>query len=491
LPANERKLYARMMEVFAGFCEHMDHQVGRLINFIERLGELDNTLIMVISDNGASPEGGPHGSVNENHFFNNVPESVEENLKALDKLGGPEYYNHYPWGWTFAGDTPFRRWKRETYRGGVSDPFIVHWPKGFKTKGEVRNQFAHAIDMVPTVLDCLGLEAPTQIRGVTQSPIQGVTFKHTFDKPKAQSNHHTQYFEMLGHRSIYHNGWRAVCPYPGPSFQESTVALGTPIDEKKLRELDAKGWELYHIDEDYSETNNLAETNRDKLIEMIAMWYVEAGKYDVLPIDSRTTQRMADERPQITKDRKRYTYYPGTSAVPETVAARVLNRPHAISAHVEIPKGGAEGVIISQGGNTGGYSLFIKDKKLHYGYNYLGSQEFLVSSKDNVPEGAVELLFEFEPTGKPDLANGKGSPGKVQLYINGKLSGQGQLPVTIPLMVSISEGLECGRDSCSRVSSQYKAPFEFTGTIHDVVVDVSGDLVEDKEAAMRTVMARQ
>jgi arylsulfatase len=491
LPADERKLYARMMEVFAGFCEHMDHQVGRLINFIERLGQLDNTLIMVISDNGASAEGGPHGSVNENKFFNNVPESVEENLKALDQLGGPEYYNHYAWGWTHAGDTPFRRWKRETYRGGVSDPFIVHWPKGMKAKGEVRNQFAHAIDMVPTVLDCLGLEAPTQIRGVTQSPIQGFTFKHSFDKPKAQSNHHTQYFEMFGHRSIYHDGWRAVCPYPGPSFQESPVPLGTPIDEKKLRELDAKGWELYHIDEDYSETKNLAETNRDKLIEMIALWYVEAGKYNVLPIDSRLTLRFADERPEMAKDRIKYNYFPGTSPVPETVAVKVLNRPHSISAHVEIPKGGAEGVIISQGGNTGGYCLFLKDKKLHYGYNYLGSQEFLVSSKDSVPEGPVELRFEFEPTGKPDLAHGKGTPGRAQLYINGKLSGQGDLPVTIPLAISISEGLECGRDSCSRVSSQYTAPFEFTGTIHDVVVDVSGDLIEDKEAAMRTVMARQ
>jgi arylsulfatase len=373
----------------------------------------------------------------------------------------------------------------------VSDPFIVHWPKGIKAKGEVRSQFAHAIDMVPTVLDCLGLEAPTQIRGVTQSPIQGFTFKHTFDKPKAQSNHRTQYFEMFGHRSIYHDGWRAVCPYPGSSFQESPVPLGTPIDEKKLRELDAKGWELYHIDEDYSETKNLAETNRDKLIEMIALWYVEAGKYNVLPIDSRLTLRFADERPEIAKDRTKYTYFPGTSPVPETVAVKVLNRPHAISAHVEIPKGGAEGVIISQGGNTGGYCLFIKDKKLHYGYNYLGSQEFLVSSKDNLPEGAVELRFEFEPTGKPDLAHGKGTPGRAQLYINGKLSGQGDLPVTIPLAISISEGLECGRDSCSRVSSQYTAPFEFTGTIHDVVVDVSGDLIEDKEAAMRSVMARQ
>ena len=491
LPADERKLYARMMEVFAGFCEHMDHQVGRLINFLERLGELDNTLIMVISDNGASAEGGPTGSVNENLFFNNVPETAAAGLKALPELGGPKYYNHYPWGWTFAGNTPFRRWKRETYRGGVSDPFIVHWPKGIKAKGQVRTQFAHAIDMMPTVLDALGIEPPAQIRGVTQSPIQGVSLKETFDNAKAESKHHTQYFEMFGHRSIYHNGWRAVCPYPGPSFSESPIPLGTPIDEKRLRELDAKGWELYHVDEDFSETRNLAETNRDKLIEMIAMWYVEAGKYDVLPIDSRLVLRMADERPQLAKDRKKYTYYPGTSPVPESTAARVLNRTHVISAHVEIPKGGAEGVIVSHGGNTGGYCLFIQNKKLHYVHNYLGVQEFLVSSQDEVPEGAVEVRFEFEPTGKPDLAKGKGSAGRAQIFINGKLTGNADLPVTIPLLISISEGLECGRDSCSSVSAQYNSPFTFTGTIHDVVIDVSGDLIEDKDAAMRSVMARQ
>ncbi len=491
LPADERKLYARMMEVFAGFCEHVDHHIGRVINFLERLGELDNTLIMVISDNGASAEGGPHGSVNENLFFNNVPETAAEGLKALPDLGGPKYFNHYPWGWTFAGNTPFRRWKRETYRGGVSDPFIVHWPKGIKARGEVRTQFTHAIDMVPTVLDSLGIEPPSEIRGVTQSPIQGFSLKDTFDNGKAESRHHTQYFEMFGHRSIYHNGWRAVCPYPGQSFSEASVPLGAPIDEKKLRELDAAGWELYHVDEDYSETKNLAQTNKDKLIEMIAMWYVEAGKYNVLPIDSRLTLRLLDERPQLTRDRQKYTYYPGTSPVPETVAVKVLNRAHAISAHVEIPKGGAEGVLVSHGGNSGGYSLFVKDNKLHYAHNYLGVQEFIVSSKGNVPEGAVELRFEFEPTGKPDLMKGKGAPGRVQLYINGKPDGQSDLPVTIPLVISITEGLECGRDSCSRVSSQYVSPFAFTGTIHDVIVDVSGDLLEDKDAAMRTVMARQ
>ncbi len=491
LPENERKLYARMMEVFAAFCEHMDYNVGRIINFLERLGELDNTLIMVISDNGASAEGGPHGLVNENKFFNNLSETAEEGLSALDELGGPRYYNHYPWGWTFAGNTPFRRWKRETYRGGVSDPFIVHWPKGIKAKSQVRTQFAHAVDMLPTVLDCLGIDPPTHIRGVTQSPIQGISLKDTFDNPNAESKHHTQYFEMFGHRSIYHNGWRAVCPYPGPSFKEASVPLGAPIDEKKLRELDAKYWELYHVEEDFAETKNLAETHRDKLIELIAMWYVEAGKYDVLPIDSRLTARIGDERPAITKDRTRYIYYPGTSPVPETVAARVLNRPHAIAAHVEIPKGGAEGVLLSHGGSSGGFSLFIKDNKLHYAYNYVGTQEFLVSSKDAVPEGAVELRFEFEPTAKPDVPKGKGSPGRAQLYINGMLSGQTELPVTIPLAISITEGLECGRDSGSPVSSQYSPPFEFTGVIHDVVVDVSGELIKDKEAEMRAVMARQ
>jgi arylsulfatase A-like enzyme len=313
LSADERKLYARMMEVFAGFLEHTDHHIGRLINFLERLGELNNTLIMVISDNGASSEGGPTGSVNENKFFNNVPDDLKQNLSALDDLGGPKFFNHYAWGWTFAGNTPFRRWKRETYRGGVSDAFIVHWPKGIKTKGQIRNHYAHAIDMVPTVLECLGIEAPEQIRGVTQSPIEGLSFAHTFNDAKAESKHHTQYFEMFAHRSIYHDGWRAVCPFPGTSFKEGKAFFGAlTLTEEKLRELDAKGWELYNVEKDYSETTNLAAKNRDKLIEMIALWYSEAGKYKVFPLDSRGTQRFADERPQLTKERKTYVYYPGT-----------------------------------------------------------------------------------------------------------------------------------------------------------------------------------
>jgi arylsulfatase A-like enzyme len=491
LPEGERKLYARMMEVFAGFVEHTDHHIGRLLDYLKTLGELDNTLIMVLSDNGASAEGGPHGSVNENKFFNNVPESLEENLKALDELGGPKYFNHYSWGWTFAGNTPFRRWKRETYRGGVSDPFLIQWPKGIKAKGEIRKQFAHAIDMMPTVLECLGIDPPEQIRGVTQSPIEGMSFKYSFDDANAATRHETQYFEMFGHRSIYHKGWRAVCPYPGPSFAEASVELGTPITEDKLRELDAKHWELYHVEADPAETKNMAEKERGRLIEMIALWYVEAGKYKVLPIDSRLTLRFADERPQLTRDRKKYTYFPNTSAVPEKVCAAVLNRPHSITARLEIPKGGAEGVIIAMGSGSGGYALVMHKRKLHYIYNYVASQEFVISSVEDAPEGPVEVRFEYEPTGKPDIKNGKGAPGKVELYFDRKLVGQGKLPVTIPLAFGLGGGLVVGRAIGFPVSPRFKSESVFTGTIRDVVIDVSGDLIVDKESEMRAVMARQ
>ncbi|MFH0341003.1 MAG: arylsulfatase [Chromatiales bacterium] len=486
LSADERKLYARMMEVFAGFLEHTDHHIGRLINFLDGMGELKNTLIMVISDNGASSEGGPSGSTNENKFFNNVPDNLKQNLAALDELGGPKFFNHYAWGWTFAGNTPFRRWKRETYRGGVSDPFLVHWPKGIKKKGEIRHQYAHAIDMVPTVIEALGIEPPAHIRGVTQSPIEGVSFAHTFNDAKAESKHKTQYFEMFAHRSIYHDGWRAVCPFPGTSFTEAKAFFGQlALTEEKLRAIDAKGWELYNVQEDPAETKNLADTHCDKLIEMIALWYTEAGKYNVLPLDSRGTARFADERPQLTKDRTTYVYYPHTQSIPENVAVKVLNRAHSFTASVEIPKGGAEGVLICHGGNAGGYPFFVKDKKLHYVHNYVGAEEFHVESKKEVPEGKVKLRFEFEPTGKPDVAKGKGACGRAQFYINGKLAGQGDIPATVPLLLSLGEGLTVGRDPGSAVSKLYGPPFEFTGRILKVTADVSGKMIQDTEEEMK------
>jgi arylsulfatase A-like enzyme len=488
---DERKLYARMMEVFAGFLTHTDYHIGRLLDFLKTVGEFDNTLIMVISDNGASAEGGPKGSVNENLFFNNVPESLEENLKAIDELGGPTTFNHYAWGWTWAGDTPFRRWKRETYRGGTSDPFIVHWPQGINARGEVRTQYAHAIDMVPTVLEALGIEPPTTIEGVTQSPIEGLSFAHTFNDAAAPDKRITQYFEMMGHRSLYHDGWRAVCPWPGSSFTEAGKGFGTPIPAETLTELDANNWELYHVTQDFAENYNVAAEHRARLIEMIAQWYVEAGKYNVLPVDGRGVARFAEERPVIAKDRTRYTYYPGTQSVPADAAARVLNRPHSITAHVEIPAGGAEGILLAHGGVDAGYAFYVKEGKLKWCHNYVARDHFYVESTETVPTGRHELRFEYEVTGGPDIANGMGAPGRAQLYIDGRLVGQADVPVTTPLAIGLAAGVTCGAAPGAPVTPDYEPPFEFTGTLHKVVIDVSGDLITDTEAEMRAIMARQ
>ncbi len=489
--ADEKKLYARMMEVYAGFLEHTDHHIGRLIDFLKNLEEFENTIIMVISDNGASSEGGPTGSVNENLFFNNVPESLEENLKQIDTLGGPNNFNHYAWGWTWAGNTPFRRWKRETYRGGISDPFIVHWPKGIEEKGNVRTQYTHAVDMVPSILEVLGIESPTTIKGVSQSPIEGVSFAHTFGQAEATSNRHTQYFEMMGHRSIYHDGWRAVCPWPGPSFTEAGAFFGTPIPAEKLTELDANYWELYHVDEDFAENHNVADENRDKLIELIAQWYVEAGKYNVLPVDGRGVQRFAEERPQIAKDRSSYTFYPHTQSVPFNAGPRLLNRTHSITAVVDIPENGAEGTLVSYGGTDGGYCLYVQDGKLQYVHNYVARDYLHVQATEALTAGRHELRYEFEVTGPPDIANGKGTPGHAQLYIDGKLVGQTEFAHTTPLSLGLTGGITVGADPGAPVAPFYNSPFKFTGTIHSVTFDVSGDVIKDDEAEMCMILARQ
>jgi arylsulfatase A-like enzyme len=491
LSADERRLYARMMEVFAGFLEHTDHWIGELITFLKDLGEYENTLIMLISDNGASSEGGPSGSVNENKFFNNVPDDLPQNLAAIDDIGGPKYFNHYPWGWTHAGNTPFRRWKRETYRGGVSDPFIVCWPKGIKARGEVRTQYAHAIDMVPTVLDALGIEPPATIRGVTQSPIEGHSFAHTFDAAKAPSRHITQYFEMFGHRSLYHDGWRAVCPWPGTSFTESGRTFGDPISYDELITLDAKGWELYDLSKDPTETTNLAEKERDRLIAMIGMWYVEAGRYDVLPIDSRGTARFGVQRPQIAVDRTRYVYYPGTQVVPSNAAPKVLNCAHSVSVEATVPDGGAEGVLFSMGGNDGGFTFYVQNGKLTYGYNYVADSHFKVESSQPLPTGRHIFSIQFDPTGPADVAKGKGTPAKITLLVDGTSVGEGSLPVTIPLSLGLGAGVSVGADPGSPTMPDYAPPFAFTGTVHKALVDVTGEAVEDYEAKMRVYLARQ
>ncbi len=490
LSPDARHLAARMMEVFAGFLSHTDHQIGRLLDFLKETGEFDNTLIMVVSDNGASAEGGPTGTTNELQFFNNAPEPLEDSLRAIAELGGPTTFNHYPWGWTWAGNTPFRRWKRETYRGGACDPFVVSWPQGIKARGEVRSQYAHIIDMVPTVLDVLGAEPPAAIRGVTQSPLHGVSFAYTFSDPAAPARHQTQYFEMFGHRSIDHDGWRAVCPWPGPSFAEAGKPFGAPITAGTLTGLDASHWELYHVAEDPAENHNLAGQHRDKVIEMIAQWYVEAGKYNVLPLDGSALERLMTERPQIAEARTSFTYRPGTQTIPAAVGPKIPNRPHAITADVDIPAGGAQGVLLSQGTGVGGWSFYVKDGKLHYVHNYVRRALYQVSSPDAVPAGRHLLRFEFEPTGKPDFAQGRGAPGRAQLYVDGQLVGQAEFPVTTPVAFNPG-GLTCGANPGLPVTPDYQSPFRFTGILHAVTVDLSGDLIIDTEAEMRMAMARQ
>ena len=349
----ERRLYARMMEVFAGFLEHTDHQIGRLLAFLHRIEALENTIVVVLSDNGASSEGGPNGMVNVNMWHNNLSSTVEQQLGVLDELGGPKHFNHYAWGWTFAGNTPFRRWKRETYRGGIADPLIVHWPQGISGGGQVRWQYAHAIDVVPTLLDALGIEGPAAVRGVPQTPLEGGSLACTFADPHAPEQHHTQYFEMMGHRSLYHEGWRAVCAWPGASFQEAGRFFGAPISAEELQQLDGEGWELYHVKEDWAETRNLAAEQPERLRELVERWYGEAEQYHVLPIDSRGSSRLQDERPEAAPARQRYTFYPGTQMVPGTATVNVINRAHSITAEVDIPPEGAEGVLLAYGGNEG------------------------------------------------------------------------------------------------------------------------------------------
>ena len=474
LSEDEKKLYARFMEVFAAYLEHTDHHFGRILDVVEKTGELDNTLVMVITDNGASTEGGLHGSFNEMSHFNFLHEEVEDILPRMNQLGGPHSHCNYPWGWAWAGDTPFRRWKRETYRGGTSAPLIVHWPAGIKAKGEIRRQYVHAIDLLPTILDSQQIAAPSVLNGVGQAPIEGVSFAHTFDDANAPSRRVTQYYETQAHRAIYHDGWRAVCPYPGPSFKEAAERgrmPHDPISSQDLNGLDANEWELYHIAEDPTESRNVAEEHPEKLREMIVRWWSEAGKYPVLPIDPRDAERIAAVRPQVAKPRDKYRYFPNGSPAPAFVAPKVYNRSHTITAVVEIPEGGAEGVLLSHGGHTGGYSFYVKDGQLRYVHNYVGHSKYELDSAAQISPGRHELRFEFEVTGEGDVPNGKGTPGLARLLIDGKQVDRADIPVTTPNIFGLI-GLSCGYDCGDGVTEDYKVPFKFTGTIESVTVEL-------------------
>jgi arylsulfatase len=494
LSADEQRLYARFMEVYAGFVEYTDHHFGRILDFLTEIGERDNTLVIMVSDNGASSEGGPVGSLNEMFFFNNAPESLADNLAMIDQLGGVETCNHYPWGWTNAGNAPFRRWKRETYRGGTTDPCIVSWPARITSGGQLRPQYAHLIDFVPTVLDALGVQSPESIRGVAQAPIEGVSFAHTFDDPEAPSRHHTQYFEMMGHRAIYHDGWRAVCPWPGPSFTEAAekgLHFSSPIPAETLAGLEASGWELYNLAEDWAETRNVAAEHPEKLAELVDLWWAEAEKYQVLPLDGDVMYRLSVEKPSGSTAHDAFVLYPGGASVPFTATPKTYNRPWSITADVTIPPGGAQGVLVANGGRTGGYTFFIKDQKLYFLYNWLGRERFWLRAPDPLPEGDLELRYEFEPTGAPNPSLGHGVPARGQLYVNGDLVASIDMPFSVLRMFG-TQGLTCGYDGGEPAApEEYVGSFPFTGTIKRVTIDLSGDLIEDTEAELRTAMMRQ
>lgn len=344
--------------------------------------------------------------------------------------------------------------------------------------------------MVPTILELVGIDAPKTIRGVTQSPLHGVSFAEALADPDAESRHRTQYFEMLGHRAIYHDGWRAVCPWPGPSYAESERAFGDPISAQQLAQLDASGWELYHVAADFAENHDVAADNRERLIALIGTWYAEAGKYDVLPIDGSAFERMTSEKPLVAAPRDTFTYYPNTQSVPFFAAPRVLNRPHSITADVEIPAGGAEGVLLCQGTSAGGYSFFVADGRLHYVHNWVARELFRVSSPDAIPIGRHKLRFEFEPTGQPDMATGRGAPGRFELYVDGTLAAATEVPFTTPIAFNPGQ-LTCGADPGSTVVPDYTGPFRFSGTLHTVQVDLAGDLISDDEAELRLALVRQ
>jgi len=466
LSDDEKKLFARMQEVYAGFLDHTDHQIGRFVDFLEEIGELDNTLIMLISDNGASREGGPNGTVNEIRFFNAVRESLEANLEMIDELGGPLTYNHYPRGWAQAGNTPLKRFKQNTHGGGIRDPLIVHWPKGIKSKGEIRQQYHHVVDLVPTVYEIIGITPPDEYNGVPQKPIEGVSLAYTFNDGDAPTQKEVQYFEMFGHRGIWHDGWKAVTYHEWGSD-------GNFDDDK---------WELYHIDEDFSECHDLSEQYPEKLKEMIDLWWREAEKYQVLPLDDRTNQRFYIDKPPRDKDRKTFTYYPNTAMMPGSAAPPIRNRSHFILAEVDIPEGGAEGVLIAHGGRFAGYALYIQDNRLIYDHNYLGIEHYVVTSDIDVPAGPSSLGFKFEKTGEHQ--------GLGQLFINGQKVGEASIPHTIPVTYG-PEGLEIGRDTLTPVSENYTCPFKFTGVLKKVVVTVDGKPHLDPEGDFNAAMGEQ
>jgi arylsulfatase A-like enzyme len=428
LSDDERRLFARMAEVFAGFLSHTDAEIGRLIDYLEESEQLENTIIVVVSDNGSSGEGGPNGSFNENKFFNNVPDTIEANLARLDELGGPTAYNHYNTGWAWAFDTPFPYWKRFAgYEGGVADPLIVSWPAGIAARGEVRHQYTHAVDVVPTLYEALGVDPPDVLKGYTQSPIEGESFVASFSEPDAPGRE-TQFYSMLGMRALYHEGWLATTLHP-------------PISGWGNFERDV--WELYDLRKDRSQMHNIAAQHPDRLEQLKGLWFYYAGVYKGLPLDDRSAMEiMSSPRPQPSEPRDRYVYYPGTAEIPESVSVNIRRRSYTIAAGVAIDGTDAQGVLFAQGGVAGGHALYVKDGHLHYVYNWLGERLQTITSATPVPTGTHVFSAEFAKTG--DEAATMSAVGTLTLYLDTEPVGDGEITTQPGFFSLVGDGLSVG-----------------------------------------------
>lgn len=462
LNADQKRLYARMMEVFAAYGAQADAAMGRVVDAVKELPDADNTIIIYIAgDNGSSAEGGLEGSLNENIFFNGFPEKWEDNLKAIDELGGPKHFNHFPSSWAHAMNAPFQ-WTKQvaSHFGGTRNPLIISWPDRIKDKGGLREQFLHVIDIVPTIYEVCGITEPSELGGIKQKPVEGISFAHTFDDAKVPSKRKTQYFELAVNRGLYHDGWMASAP--------SFVPWDPNRDENW--DPDKQVWELYKLDEDFSQAKDLASKYPDKLRELQDMWWVEAAKYSVLPIDWRGTIRMNAElmgRPNMVGDRTKATYHEGMTALPSAACLPMLNKSFSITAEIELADDGGEGMIITQGGSEGGYGLYLREGKPTFVYNFLSLERSTFASDKPLGKGKHSIVVDFKYDG-----GGLGKGGTVTLKADGKPVAEGRLERTVPVQFTIFEGLDIGLDNGSPVDWTYQLPFKFTGKIAKVDVEI-------------------
>jgi arylsulfatase A-like enzyme len=485
MPQELKPVLAREMEVYAGFLEHVDHHVGRLVDTIEDLGILDDTIIYyIIGDNGASAEGTLNGAFNEMANFNGMAalETPEFLLSKMDELGTPSSYNHYAVGWAWAMCAPFQ-WTKQvaSHWGGTRNGTIVHWPAGIQEAGGLRSQFTHVIDVAPTILEAAGLPEPTVVNGVQQSPMEGTSMLYTFNDAASPERHDLQYFEMFGNRGIYHHGWSAVTKHRTP-----WVMVGD------LPPFDDDVWELYDGSSDYSQARNLADDNGEMLASLQRLWLIEATKYNVLPMDDRGAERLEPAlagRPTLIHGTSQM-FFPGMGRLSENSVVSIKNKSFSVTAEVAVPDGGAEGVIIAQGGRFGGWALYAKAGRAKFVYNVLGIHEFATESEPPIPVGTHQVRMEFAYDGG-GLAKG----GDVTLYFDGKAVGSGRVGATQPMIFSADETTDIGNETGTTVTPDYTAQASrFTGKINWVQIDLGDDDNDhfiDPDERLRVAMARQ